>query len=306
MNYINNLQLENIKPAHLERMESWVHKHPTTIKVLKMAGLILGMGLLIAPFFAASLGIPASACFIITGGALITTALKPERVPVNLPPRKYPPISSTDTGERDDQGQWVSVHGRCNIFEDKEIMAYHPVIREELLGKCTNLNTGEEEKIYIEFTQNNKAIIQQQATRGCTAATAAMLIKDRGGKPGFATLQCCNLGNRKDIRRDIQNAGFRPRVTLLTSNSLKALKKLLEHGSAIVSIWDPQAGGHSIVVDEISEDLKQVRIRDPYHGWEITVSAEVFQSRWVSLDRTVIQIANEASISKKIIHAKRS
>ncbi|MGB7127815.1 MAG: papain-like cysteine protease family protein [Candidatus Rhabdochlamydia sp.] len=261
-----------------------------------MAGLILGMGLLIAPFFTASLGIPASACFVVTGGALITAALTSEKV--NLPPRKYPPISLLDTVKIiiDDQGKQVieSTHGRCNIFEDKEIIAHHPVIREELLEECKNLNTDEEEKVYIEFTQNNKAIIQQQATRGCTAATAAMLIKDRGGKPDFTRLQFCNLGNDEDIQRDIQNAGFKPIVTPLVSNSLDKLRaQLLEYGSAIVSIWDPQAGGHSMIVDEVSKNLSQVRLRDPYHGWEITVSAGAFQSRWK--EQTIIQIENKAS-----------
>ncbi|VHO03289.1 papain-like cysteine protease family protein [Candidatus Rhabdochlamydia sp. T3358] len=282
---IFNLHL--VKPAYLEQIESWIHKHPTTIKVVKMAGLIFGVGLLIAPFFTASFGIPASACFAVTGGALITAALTSEKV--NLPPRKHLPINPFE-----------SMHDKCNIFEDKEIIAHHPVIRKELLEECKNLNTGEEEKVYIEFTQNNKAIIQQQATIGCTAATAAMLIKDRGGKPDFSTLQCRNLGNDEDIQQDIQNAGFRPMITRLIPNSLPKLRKqLLEYGSAIVSIWDPQAGGHSIVVDEVSKNLSQVRLRDPYHGWEITVSAEVFQSRWIDLDCTVIQIENEAAISKK-------
>ena len=61
----SSLQLENIKPTYLEQMESWVHKHPTVIKVVKMAGLILGMGLLIVPFLTAGFGTPASTCFVI-------------------------------------------------------------------------------------------------------------------------------------------------------------------------------------------------------------------------------------------------
>ena len=54
-------------------------------------------------------------------------------------------------------------------------------------------------------------------------------------------------------------------------------------------------------MDDVSEDLQQVRLRDPYHGWEITVSAKAFQSRWKG-NQKIIQIENkncEASISKK-------
>lgn len=98
----------------------------------------------------------------------------------------------------------------------------------------------------------------------------------------------------EDIQQDIRKAGFKPMVTSLESNSLKTLRdQLLEYGSAIVSIIDPQAGCHSIIVDEVSKDLKQVRLRDPYHGWKITVSAEAFQSRWKG--QTVIQIENKST-----------
>lgn len=118
-----------------------------------------------------------------------------------------------------------------------------------------------------------------------------MLIKDRGKKTNLYILQERNLGNDEDIKRDIRAAGFKPIIILLTSNSLEALRKqLLKSRSAIVSLEDPQAGSHSIVVDEASEDLSRVRLRDPYHGWEITVSAEAFQSRWQG-NQEIIQIA---------------
>lgn len=190
-----------------------------------------------------------------------------------------------------------SVHGTCSVFNDEEILRVHRVIKKELFKERFN-NYGRKEKVYIDFTQNNKAIIQQQATRGCTAATAAMLIKDQGGKPKFCELQGSNLGDDESIKQDIQNAGFKLMVTSLISNSLEDFREQLKnYGSAIVSLEDPQAGGHSIVVDEVSEDLQQVRLRDPYHGWEITVSAEAFQLRWSG--GNVIQIENETSISKK-------
>ncbi|QZA58602.1 hypothetical protein [Candidatus Rhabdochlamydia porcellionis] len=213
--------------------------------------------------------------------------------------RRYPPIGRLDTIEmaKDAQGKTivVSIYRTCSLFKDEEILKHHAVIKQELIGKCFN-KYKEEEDVYMDFTENGKAIIQQQATRGCTAAVAAMLIKDQKGKFNFYGLSMCNLGDNENIKQAIRAAGFKPIVTRLALNSLKALKtQLLNHGSAIVSIVDPKAGGHSIVVDEVSEDLQQVRLRDPYHGWEITVSAEAFQVRWTSLDCTIIQIENKST-----------
>ncbi|MGL5626384.1 MAG: hypothetical protein ACRDDW_02550 [Candidatus Rhabdochlamydia sp.] len=161
------------------------------------------------------------------------------------------------------------------------------MLRREFFQERHDIHHNKKELVYIDFTQHEKAIIQQQATRGCTAATAAMLIKDRGGELDFDKLEECNLGVNKEIEQDIKNAGFNPVSTSCTFESLR--EQLLKCGSAIVSIDDPQAGGHSIIIDEMSEDLKEVRLRDPYHGWEITVTAEALKSRWHG-NQDIIQI----------------
>ncbi|MCL6755705.1 MAG: hypothetical protein M3A24_00800 [Candidatus Rhabdochlamydia oedothoracis] len=131
-----------------------------------------------------------------------------EQVAKSLPTRRYPPIGRSDTIEviRDAEGKPIrakSVHGTCNIFNDEEILQVHPVVGRKPFGKRFN-DYGGKEEVYIDFTQACKAIIQQQATRGCNAATAAMLIKDRGGKPDFYKLQDCNLGNDENIKQDIR------------------------------------------------------------------------------------------------------
>ena len=216
-----------------------------------------------------------------------------------LPPRRYPPVGPLDTVIIDNQGRKKSIHGTCNIFKDEEIIEYHPVLRKESLGVYTN--SYEEEDVYVDFTQNEKAIIQQQATRGCIAATAAMLIKDQKKEFSFIELSTCNLGNDEDTKQYIRRAGLKPMVSQAVS--LEDLKtQLSSYGSAIVSISDPQAGGHSIVVDEVSEDLQRVRLRDPYHGWEITVSAAAFQLRWGS-NQKIIQI--EEGKQRKSLPSRR-
>ena len=92
---------------------------------------------------------------------------------VNLPQkRKIPPISLVDT---------MGVGGRkpVNLFADNAIVGNLNIIRRVQI---------EDSNAYIEYTQHGKAIIQQQATRGCVAAVIAMFMVDAGRRP---ILECC-------------------------------------------------------------------------------------------------------------------
>lgn len=191
--------------------------------------------------------------------------------------RKVPPIGTFDTIVLTPTGI-KSVHGQGELFSDSEIIEKLDIIERVEI----------EHNIYASYTKNRRAIIQQQATRGCTAATAAMLIMDNGKKPDLKNLQCRNLGNDEDQIRDIQNAGLKPVIN--SANNLLELKNLImKNGSAIVSI-SGKIGGHVIVVDEISKDFSMIRLRDPYHGWEITVKKDSFLKEWHG--GKVIQISN--------------
>lgn len=199
--------------------------------------------------------------------------------------RAYPPVGAFDTVSWtfDDKGKMIfaSAHGQGLSFEDDEIQAIHHVIRTKFLeGRSIN------DKVLIKYTKNNKAIIQQQATRGCTAAVAAMLILDNGGTYGANNLRNCNLGDDDNMIRDIQRANFTPVKTDVAKGDLDALDQLIkQNGSAIVTVQSG-IGGHVVVVDEITSE--KVRLRDPYHGWEIDVNREAFKISFSG--NTVIQI----------------
>ena len=73
---LGNISLHKQSPNlnRLELVSLWIHEHPTTIKILKMAGLILGVGLLASlPLTAPILGMGVAAAAAITG-ALLTLA----------------------------------------------------------------------------------------------------------------------------------------------------------------------------------------------------------------------------------------
>lgn len=205
--------------------------------------------------------------------------------PTSIQNRRFPPIGPTDTAIFKD-GQFRSVHPEgVKFYRDHEILKLHPSIREINLGK----------NIRADITDNGKVVIQQQATRGCTAAVAAMLIHDAQKSIDLSALRFTNIGNTRNIENWITKANLTPRVTDLgvirdPDERIITLQKLIrDHGSAIVST-DNDVGCHVIVVDEVRKD--SVRLRDPYHGWEITVTINAFLRGFQGED--IIQIAKRA------------
>ncbi|MCE5315861.1 MAG: hypothetical protein LLG04_00680 [Parachlamydia sp.] len=187
-------------------------------------------------------------------------------------------------------GKPVGAHDRgikLQLFQDQEILQVHQVIRKQLLdGEREQVPFGFEwHPIYAEFTANQKAIIQQGAMRGCTAAATAMLILDSGKQCDVGSLRGRNIGQTMDMRHDIAKAGLTPVIS--HCQSLSDLKEQIQkHGSAIISI-SGEIGGHVIVVDAIESD--RARIRDPFHGWEITIKLDALKSRF-SNGNHVIQV----------------
>ena len=181
-------------------------------------------------------------------------------------PRQYPPISASDT-VRYVKGKPQSVHGQITVFNDDEIIEVCPISESKTIND-----------VKITFTQEgHKAVIQQQATRGCTAAAATMLMVDHGKDPDSQYLSLTNLGDESSMAQAIQKAGLMPRVQKVQNNLRSLRDAITKHGPAVVGIQE--GGSHVVVVDEISENLDKVRLRDPYHGWAIVVSGEAFTKR---------------------------
>lgn len=201
----------------------------------------------------------------------VSSSFTPFQNILSLPQeRTIPPI-----GPSDSMIGSVSVHGSTTFLADSEILEKLPLIKREELAPSTS--------IWVSYTMHRAAIIQQQATRGCTAAVAAMLIQDHGKQPNIDELIERNLGNDDDQERDLREAGLTP-ITHTAAN-LNELQKLLhQYGPAIVSVRDRYLGNHVILVDDVSADLSRIRIRDPYHGWEITISNESFLRIWVKTE----------------------
>lgn len=193
--------------------------------------------------------------------------------------RFYPPLSTIDPGRItiDSNGHPIlqPIHPFPNLFDDHEIVALYEPIRDERI-----------EEIRIRYTHHQKSIIQQQCLHGSSRATAAMLIKDRNGYPNFRNLQFCISGNNAQICSDLRIAGIFSRVS--QPRTIEELRNLiLRTGPAIVSLEDPLVGSHYVIIDAIAPDCQFVRLRDPFHEWEICVKNFAFLRRWDTLGEAI-------------------
>ncbi|MEI8300023.1 MAG: cysteine peptidase family C39 domain-containing protein [Chlamydiota bacterium] len=206
----------------------------------------------------------------------------------SLQKRSYPPISSNDsilfnpTAER-----LNSRYGTPLVFLDNEIIKVHQITRREFLSTRQELSlfsTAQTTPVYIKYTRHAKPIIAQQSMRGCTAAAVAMLLKEHGKFMDFKVLRQTNLAPPQRMIQWIQAQHLIPLSTKISSlNEAAALLKT--HGSIILTIRG-DFGIHTIVLDYLSAN--NARVRDPYHGWEVTVYRDGLEKHF--LEGEVIQI----------------
>lgn len=185
--------------------------------------------------------------------------------------RSVPPISLFDTVILD-KGRFQSAHGKAVIFEDDEIIKLiDPVSMESFQPEKTNIIQK------IKVFRDGKKMVQQQATRGCTAAVAQCLLSDLGIDFNWENLNRCNLGNPGTISHEINSHEAVKCISQFVSSIEDLNSAINQYGAAGFLIIDPNAGSHMIVVDKIFGD--KVQIREPYHGWRIWVTKEALLKR---------------------------
>lgn len=133
--------------------------------------------------------------------------------------------------------------------------------------------------ITVNYSKHGKAIMQQRTPDGSLETAKGMLALDQG-----IPLDIKRLSGKKSDMPPTAMVFIENRLSLL--KTLQALIK--KNGSAIVKVNGP-IGKHHVVVDDISPDFKNIRIRDPFHGWEITLEESVFYAMWIK-EETVCQI----------------
>lgn len=174
--------------------------------------------------------------------------------------------------------QPFSANRTTKCFQDHEIIQ---------IGEYADIKKVEiaNEIFHFYYTYDKKVVFVQIPFAGCLTAASAMLIMDNAKLPVASDLKNREWGTWVSAFLDILNAGLSPRVIPVSASNSSLFflrEQILSDGPAILSIMSNPNGstGHAVIVDEISKDLLKVRIRDPWHGWSITVDGWTFQRVW--------------------------
>lgn len=106
----------------------------------------------------------------------------------------------------------------------------------------------------------------------CVPTALAMVVTDLGIPFNFELIYSTNLANDDYLRRRSTEHGCE--LVPLGRDIPNVKEWIKENGPVIVGVWVPYIGAHEIVVDSI--DNKEVVIRDPAHGWRVTMDTKEF------------------------------
>ena len=159
-----------------------------------------------------------------------------------------------------------------------EIKSVSRIQREELLEYRVGPHRRQ---LKVAISENGYPVLQQQNVESCGQTCLAMVLMDLGFQPDFSKLEggLTNYDQRMEVIKGLALREIRNHLN--TKNEQEFLEELREkihkNGSALIGI-DGGSGfvGHGIVCDDISADLQTVRIRDPWHGWEVSLNAKSF------------------------------
>lgn len=186
-----------------------------------------------------------------------------------LPVLQFPRVSSRcDTAYFDADLKPISVHGSQEHFIEEQYILKKHVMRYVDCGPYPATRK------VVALARNGKYIIWQQAIRSCVAAAISMIALDRG-KVFLAQEITRSVASDEKQLRYIRDAGFTPVVHTLRGYGIEKAKKLEEmiakSGSGLLHLLHPDLNSHMVVLDEISLAKGRVTLREPYHGYMITI-----------------------------------
>lgn len=93
-------------------------------------------------------------------------------------------------------------------------------------------------------------------------------------------------------------AGLKAVCTALNTSSLATIAQLTDQFGSVMLAISGEIGGHFVVIDKATRSsdgaVESFRLRDPYHGWDITVTAAGLKTR-LSQNEDIVIIAPKGS-----------
>lgn len=228
-----------------------------------------------------------------------TNILKPK--PFSKFTRTYPSLDANDSmhfgwsyrellnsSEQELFSNYLSTHPYCeyrnrlisrNMYEiglsykDEQIVRVHPLIS----------SSDNQVRLYRGMTEETgKHVFQQKGLKSGFIACVYMLLCDHSehylnNRPNHTYL---NITNYESMMRFLNEEIARHPNTDLQAirtrvKSFEEFKEKLEmHGSACIKVNSDTP--RMIIVDRINKENTEIDIRDPFHGWAITITAEAF------------------------------
>lgn len=201
--------------------------------------------------------------------------------------RRTPPVSNCDTfrGVNAD-GSYISAHASVIFISANELLEVHPL---KTVDKI------------VAISQTGRHVVLQQATRSCFPSAVTMLALDLKAPPLFTEMGNTNITTSARKAAYIQKTGLYSEVHKLEGSPGQKLDTLIKlvakRGSGILSLLHPDLGAHSVVLDEVSLEKKRVTLRDPYHGWMVTLKLDPFL-RWIGDEFIqLIKVVNDSVVT---------
>jgi hypothetical protein len=217
--------------------------------------------------------------------------------------RAFPPLGIICTvviengqirGEHEDRSHFIRDRDVQKIFASHQ--NWSPALDSDatpyILGKKNvgpsylEINSS---KIPIFASENSRGetvhLIPQMAQRSCFYACGAMLLLDFCSKHGIDRLanfdiferiysgSLCNDSSLIDsLNRALNNTNYIAALTIDGTFTEAKLERKLNFGTSTIGV-SSSIGGHQIILDSIFTENGRnfARIRDPYHGWDITI-----------------------------------
>lgn len=142
----------------------------------------------------------------------------------------------------------------------------------------------------VALTQGDepKHVILQQGIKSYIFTCIAMIALDRGKTPNYTGIHYSETMNRCHAYLKVEGVGLSPILTHFYKTQHVDICGVLtrcvhENGPGVLIIIHPNIGEHAVVLDAISERENTAMIRDPFHGWSLTMHLSILLS-WVNED----------------------
>ncbi len=164
------------------------------------------------------------------------------------------------------------------IFDLNEVMSVHASVQktQEFLP-CSRMP--------VVKMDDGRHVLQQSGWWGGSAACVAMLKLDNGHDLDTMQILFSRFGCSQARSEELERCGMGVvhfcRTADLHFHEPESSLRILEgaisrRGPAIVSLYPETLGIHAVIADSIDLDAGLVDLREPYHGWCISVCTEAF------------------------------